>query len=316
MKRWSALLVTVLWCFCAGAQERSTVFDDLEDYAWDWAEENLDENLLAVLKGDDRAKVQKFLAELEKDFAVADVTELGQLKEAAKALVPLLEQNEETQPYAVWLKTRIDYLEVAEQLLSRKASPSPRPGESVKPLPPPSAQVEREIWVKKLVDRPWPEKAKRYVAPLKQIFLAQNVPPALVWVAEVESSFDPRARSPRGARGLFQLRPATARSYGLRTVWLFDQRVDPEESGRAAAQHLRYLYGLFKDWRLALAAYNAGEGVVRNALTRHRARTYDEIARDLPAETQLYVPKVEAILLRREGIKLGRLQAPRPTVAK
>src|SRR5439155_593632 len=101
--------------------------------------------------------------------------------------------------------------------------------------------------------------AKGYVSTLKPIFSAQKVPPELVGVAEVESSFDPRARSPGGAAGMFQLMPATATRYGLRT-WPLDQRLKLEPSATAAAQHLQYLHGNFKDCGLALAAYNGGEG--------------------------------------------------------
>ncbi|HYG34591.1 MAG TPA: lytic transglycosylase domain-containing protein, partial [Clostridia bacterium] len=150
-----------------------------------------------------------------------------------------------------------------------------------------------------------------YVHQLKPVFVAQRVPPELVWVAEVESSFNPQARSPVGAAGLFQLMPATAKRYGLKTTWPLDQRLKPEPSARAAAQYLQYLYGRFKDWRLALAAYNAGEGTVQKLLTRHKASSFDAIATRLPAETQMYVPKVEATLLRREGIKLSELKVPR-----
>ena len=111
-----------------------------------------------------------------------------------------------------------------------------------------------------------------------------------------------------GAAGLFQLMPTTAKRYGLRTTWPFDQRLTPEPSARAAAEYLRYLHGQFKDWRLAVAAYNAGEGTVQNLLTRRKAHTYDAIAGKLPAETQMYVHKVEATLMRREGIKLAELE--------
>jgi membrane-bound lytic murein transglycosylase D len=124
------------------------------------------------------------------------------------------------------------------------------------------------------------------------------------------SSFDPRVRSPAGAAGLFQLMPATARRYRLKTTWPRDQRLQPEPSARAAAQYLNYLHGRFKDWRLALAAYNAGEGTVQDLLTRQKAHSYDAIASRLPAETQMYVPKVEATLLRREGLTLAKLHLP------
>ena len=76
---------------------------------------------------------------------------------------------------------------------------------------------------------------------------------------------------------------------------------------RAAAKYLRYLHGKFRDWRLALAAYNAGEGRVRRLLEKEGAKSFDEIATKLPAETQMYVPKVEATILRREGVNLTKL---------
>jgi soluble lytic murein transglycosylase-like protein len=61
---------------------------------------------------------------------------------------------------------------------------------------------------------------------------------------------------------------------------------------------------------VALAAYNAGEGAVQKLLDRYKARSYDDIARHLPAETQMYVPRVEAIILQREGAQLEELPAP------
>ena len=140
--------------------------------------------------------------------------------------------------------------------------------------------------------------------------LAQKVPAALVWIAEVESSFDPRARSPEGAAGLFQLMPDTAKRYGLR-VRPFDQRLKPDQSARAAAQYLHYLHSHFKDWRLALAAYNAGEGTVDKLLRHRKTRTFDAIATRLPAETQMYVPKVEGTLRKREGLALSELKIPK-----
>src|SRR6266481_7048613 len=101
--------------------------------------------------------------------------------------------------------------------------------------------------------------------------------------------------------------PDTAKRFGLR-VHPFDQRLSPDESALAAAKYLQYLHRHFNDWRLALAAYNAGEGTVQNLLNRHKARTFDEIATRLPAETQLYAPKVEATTLRRKALRLTHLR--------
>ena len=204
------------------------------------------------------------------------------------------------------MKTRLDYFDVAEKLKSVVPVAKPVQGQAPQPAPNPEPAKEREIWTREVAKRPWSESARAYVPRLKPVFAGEQVPEELVWVAEVESSFDPRARSPSGARGLFQLMPSTAKRFGL-SLFPRDQRVQPEQSARAAAQYLKYLHGYFKDWRLALAAYNAGEGTVQRLLKTHQAQTFDAIATHLPAETQMYVPKIEATLMLREGVRLGKL---------
>jgi membrane-bound lytic murein transglycosylase D len=174
-------------------------------------------------------------------------------------------------------------------------------------LPNPSPQAESSVWVRQIRERPLPPLARDCVPRLKEIFAAEKLPPELVWVAEVESSFDPAARSPSGAVGMFQLMPGTARSLNL-SLRPSDERLQTEKSARAAARHLRRLYGRFGDWRLALAAYNAGEGRVGELLQKQKARTFEAIAGRLPAETQFYVPKVEATLREREGVTLAELK--------
>jgi len=290
-------------------QDQSVTLDDLMESADQWAKENLNDDALRALQDVDREKVKQVFNDIQKQLHGEYVIDLASLKDAARDILPLLESYEDTQPYAAWLKRRLDYLDVADQFRRTLPPPKAVPGQPRAPAPNPAPKMEREIWVKKLADRPWPNAAKPYVSRLKPIFTAQKVPPELVWIAEVESSFDPRARSPAGAAGLFQLMPATAKRYGLRT-WPWDQRLRPEESAQAAAKYLGYLHGHFKDWRLALAAYNAGEGTVQKLLDRQKARTFDAIATHLPAETQMYVPRVEATLARREGAKLSQLRLP------
>lgn len=295
----------------AQTQDDTLTLDDLVSSAEQWAQENLDEDVLRALQQADRNKVKKVLADIQTQFQGEYVIDLAALRDVAKSAIPLLERYEETLPYALWLKSRLDYLEVADQLRLIIPPPKPEPGQPPQPAPNPSPLKEREIWITKLAKRDYPPNAKPYASKLKAIFTAQGVPPELVWIAEVESSFDPRVRSPAGAAGLFQLMPATAKRYGLRTAWPWDQRLNPEPSARAAALYLRYLHDHFRDWRLALAAYNAGEGTVQDALDRHKAHTFDAIASRLPAETQMYVPRIEATLLRREGLKLAELKTPR-----
>jgi membrane-bound lytic murein transglycosylase D len=268
------LIVLLSGAVAASAQEEAVTLDDMIQSAKEWAKENLDEETLRSISEVDQEKVNKVLERIQKEFQGEYVINLAPLREAAKNILPVLESHDETQPYAPWL------------------------------------QKEREIWIRKLSARPWPPEAKPYVARLKPIFIAHRIPPELIWLAEVESSFDPVARSPAGAVGLFQLMPATAKQYGLRT-WPVDQRIGPELSAAAAAKFLADLHRQFKDWRLVLAAYNSGGGTVQKLLKRYKATTYDAIATRLPAETQLFVPKVEATILRREGVKLSDLPAPR-----
>jgi membrane-bound lytic murein transglycosylase D len=203
----------------------------------------------------------------------------------------------------------MDYLDVADEVRLMIPPPKVETNQPPQPVPNPPPQKEREIWVKKVTGGSWPASAKEYVPELKPIFIAQKVPSELVWVAEVESSFDRRAQSPAGAAGLFQLMPATAKRFGL-SLWPRDQRYQPEPSATASAQYLKYLHDRFNDWRLTLAAYNAGEGTVQKLLDRYKTRSYDDIAEHLPAETQMYVPRIEAVLLQREGANLEQLSTP------
>ncbi|MEM7397107.1 MAG: lytic transglycosylase domain-containing protein, partial [Verrucomicrobiota bacterium] len=145
---------------------------------------------------------------------------------------------------------------------------------------------------------------------IKRVFARHGMPEELVWLAEVESSFNPSARSPVGALGLFQFMPATARSLGLK-LQPHDERKDPMKSADAAAKYLRYLHGRFDSWPVALAAYNAGEGRGGKLLKKHKARDFDQIATYLPSETQMYVPKINATLLKRENMGLDDVPAPR-----
>jgi membrane-bound lytic murein transglycosylase D len=312
MKVPSLLIMALLAGGLARAQEWELDTNALRqalEVAGQWTEANLHEDALRALRQVDREQVEAFLRNFQQQLRGENVLDLAALKDAASGVLPLLEAHEETQPYAHWLKSRLDYFEVADEL--HRAAPPPKtvPNQPPPPPPNPAPDVEREVWVKKISPRPLPKGAEALVTQLKPVFSSERVPAELVWLAEVESSFNLGARSPVGAAGLFQLMPATAERFGLRR-WPRDQRYQPEPSARAAAQYLRLLHRQFGDWRLAVAAYNAGEGRVQRLLDRHKTRSFDRIAPHLPAETQLFVPKVEATLLRREGVALAGLQSP------
>jgi membrane-bound lytic murein transglycosylase D len=277
------------------------------DTAQQWAQENLDDDVLDALQTVDRQKFEAFLKDCNVRLQGNNVLDVGQLKDAATALLPLLDCHEETQPYGAWLRARMDYFEVAGEL---KTNLPPVTLPAATNAPPakinPTLAQEEEIWIKKVAPRPWPKGAETVVPKLKEVFLQEHVPAELVWLAEVESGFDASAQSPAGALGMFQLMPATAKDLGL-SLWPFDQRKQLEPSARAAAKYLRHLHGKFGDWRLAVAAYNCGEGALGRLLKRHDTTSYERIATHLPAETQMYVPKVEATIQKREGVALEKL---------
>ncbi len=277
--------------------------NDLIQQGRKFIEDNFDETFLNAL--DNSPEIEEFLKKLQTTLAGEYVIDLAALKDATKSALPYLESYEETKPYGDWLRARLDYFEIATEL--KLTIPQPKP-EEIKPpqIPNPPAEVQRKVWQKHINKTSVPENATPYVSKLKPIFSSEKVPQELVWIAEVESGFKPRARSPVGAVGMFQFMPETAKRFGLST-FPFDERADPEKSARAAAKYLRLLSGKFNDWRLAIAAYNVGEGRVQRLLEKTNKKDFDSIATKLPAETQMYVPKVEATILKREGIKLSDL---------
>lgn len=129
---------------------------------------------------------------------------------------------------------------------------------------------------------------------LEPILQDEGIPPQMAAVVLVESGGRTTAMSPKGARGLWQIMPETARRYGLVVNETVDERLDLNKSTRAAARYLRDLYNQFGDWPLALAAYNAGEDTVERAIDRASRRDFSLIASAglLPLETRNYVPAV------------------------
>ena len=109
----------------------------------------------------------------------------------------------------------------------------------------------------------------RYYFPiLEEAFLSYGLPEELKYLAVVESEFKPTAKSHKGAQGLMQFMPGTAKQYGL--VWdsFRDDRLDPFKAADAAARLLADNYRRFQDWPLAITAYDFGPGNVQAALER------------------------------------------------
>lgn len=140
------------------------------------------------------------------------------------------------------------------------------------------------------------QRLKRYVPMIREIFSREGLPADLIWIGLVESAYNPVARSPRAAVGMWQLIPETASRYGLTVGTSVDERTDPVKSTLAAARFLRHLYEVFGDWNLVLAAYNSGEQRVLQSVARGRTTDFWDLAQRqlLPRETQDYVRAVLA----------------------
>ena len=134
---------------------------------------------------------------------------------------------------------------------------------------------------------------------VEPILRNHGIPAELAAVILVESGGRATALSSKGARGLWQLMPETARRYGLRVNAVEDERLDLFMATAAAARYLHDLYAQFGDWKLSLAAYNAGEANVSSAILRAHTQDFDQLAnrRMLPLETRNYVPSVLATAL-------------------
>ncbi len=142
----------------------------------------------------------------------------------------------------------------------------------------------------------WLDQSARYIPAMKSIFREKNLPEDLVYVAMIESGFNPYAVSWAKAVGPWQFMPHTGKMYNLRIDWWVDERKDPIKSTYAAAEHLKDLYNLFGSWPLALASYNAGAGKVQRAVLKSRSEDFWDLkaSRYIRKETKNYIPKYMA----------------------
>jgi membrane-bound lytic murein transglycosylase D len=123
-----------------------------------------------------------------------------------------------------------------------------------------------------------------------------DMPLELKYLSVIESGLRPQVRSRAGAMGLWQFMYRTGKMFGLEETSYIDERMDPEKATEAACLYLKQLYGMYNDWNMALAAYNAGPGNVNKAIRRSGGKmTYWEIRPYLPKETQGYVPNFIAM---------------------
>ena len=134
-------------------------------------------------------------------------------------------------------------------------------------------------------------RSKLYFDLYEATLAKHDMPIELKYLSVIESGLRPQVKSPAGALGLWQFMYGTGKMYGLVENSYIDERMDPVKATEAACKFLKKLHGIYGDWNLALAAYNAGPGNVNKAIRRSGGkRTYWEVRPYLPRETQGYVP--------------------------
>lgn len=156
----------------------------------------------------------------------------------------------------------------------------------------------------------WLARSEKYLPMMKKTFKEKGLPEDLTYIALIESGFNDRAYSRSKAVGQWQFIKGTGKRYGLRIDNWLDERRDPEKATEAAAQYLGDLYGMFNDWYLAAAGYNAGEGKIMRAIGKYDTNDFwalsDSKRRYLKRETKDYVPKfIAAALIAKEPSKYG-----------
>ena len=154
----------------------------------------------------------------------------------------------------------------------------------------------------------WLSRSQRYLPIMREIFKQRGLPEDLVFVALIESGFNPYAYSRSRATGPWQFIKGTAKKYGLKIDNWVDERRDPIKSTGAAASYLKDLYQLFGSWPLALASYNAGEGRIQRALVKTKGEDFWDLnnSRYLKRETRDYVPKfMAATIIAKNPLRYG-----------
>jgi membrane-bound lytic murein transglycosylase D len=141
------------------------------------------------------------------------------------------------------------------------------------------------------------ERSKRYLFHILEEVERHGMPAEIALLPIIESVLNPTAYSNSQASGLWQLTSSTAKRYGLRQNWWYDERRDIIAATRAALSHLKKLHSLFGDWKLVIASYNWGEGAVRRALARKQTDGQSADFKDieLPPETRNFIRRLVVV---------------------
>ena len=154
--------------------------------------------------------------------------------------------------------------------------------------------AQRPDYLKRMFDR-----SGKYMFHIIEEVERRGMPAEIALLPFIESAFNPQALSSAAASGLWQFIPSTGKRYNMSQDWVRDERRDIIAATKGALDYLQYIHTLHKDWYLALASYNWGEGAVGRAVEANRragkGTDYIGIMNRMPRETQNYVPKLQAI---------------------
>jgi len=157
------------------------------------------------------------------------------------------------------------------------------------------------------------ENKSNYLKTIDKVFLQNDIPVELKYLAIVESKLKTNAASGVGAVGVWQFMPATAKRFGLKITSKYDERQHLLKSSIAAAKYLESLYGYFGDWLLVVAAYNSGPAPIFNAIKKSGSRNFWKLQYFLPKETRNHVKRFIATHYYFEGkgslVTLGKAES-------
>jgi membrane-bound lytic murein transglycosylase D len=218
--------------------------------------------------------------------APANDEDLGVTAAAARAETPRPPRPEELRPDLPWLKDlKTDDIDVPLRWNARVIQ---------------FLQFYRDDPRGHAIMAGWIRAEGRYRDLILEALRRHHLPADLLYIAMIESSFDPLDLSRVGASGLWQFMPEGGRIYGLRQDYWLDERNDPEKANEAQMYYFRDLIDRFGNWHLALAAFNCGYGAVLKSLAKYGTNDFWallDIESGLPWESSVYVPKFLAAVV-------------------
>ena len=141
----------------------------------------------------------------------------------------------------------------------------------------------------------WLKRTGRYFPHIEVVLKGANMPDDLKYIAVIESALKPHAGSSKGARGIWQFIPSTARNYGLTVNYSLDERRNFHTATQAAVRYLAELHDMFNSWTLGCAGYNMGEQGLKRRIEKQEVKDYYRL--HLPDETERYIPRAIAAKL-------------------